>query len=268
MGYEDVRAGGERWPEGLTDLEAVQRLRTLCLGACDGIQDLADDTRYKALRRNLLNRTDLRPLAPAFIAAQPNLSAYVRHVRETKDRGERRDMVRAQFAALLSLVGDAQSIQTSTWTGRPSVVEQARLVQALAPAALTVIDRLIENEMRLRGNGGPVDEEREQALFHLRALHQALGELIRLAKAEKSLDGILGKIQAIRQSARAAVGKAAAAAPITASALLSFAGTAGLADLLVGNLMVSLAAGGLAGNTVKDVMLKQEAKPAAQLGAS
>ena len=59
------------WPEGLSDEEAVQRLRTLCLGGCDGIQDLADDSRYKALRRALLQRSDLRPLAPASVAWRP-----------------------------------------------------------------------------------------------------------------------------------------------------------------------------------------------------
>jgi hypothetical protein len=75
-----------QWPEGLNDEEALQRLQTLCLGACDGIQDLADDMRYKALRRALLGRTDLRPLVPAFVAAQPSLEAFVRHARETKDR--------------------------------------------------------------------------------------------------------------------------------------------------------------------------------------
>lgn len=45
---------------------------------------------------------------------------------------------------------------------------------------------------------------------------------------------------------------------MTASALLGFAGVAGLTDLLLGNLVVSLAAGALAGNTVKDSMLKQD----------
>lgn len=260
MGYEGVRSAGTSWPEGLTDLEAVQRLRTLCLGACDGIQDLADDSRYKALRRVLLNRTDLRSLAPAFIAAQPNLSAYVRQVRETKDRNERRDMVRAQFAPLLEHVGEPQSIRSSAWTGRLSQREQAQIVQALAPAALTAVERLIDNEMRLRGNGGPVDDDREDALFHLRALHQALGELIRLASTGQSLTEALGTLQAIRHSAKVSVSKAIAAVPVTASALLGFAGVAGLADLLLGNLVVSLAAGALAGNTVKDSMLKQEAK--------
>lgn len=260
MGYEGVRSAGNSWPEGLTDLEAVQRLRTLCLGACDGIQDLADDNQYKALRRALLHRTDLRPLAPPFIAAQPNLSAYVRHVRETKNRGERREMVRTQFAPLFDHVGEPGPVRPSAWTGRPSAHEQAQIVQALAPAALTVVERLIENEMRLRGNGGPVDDDREQALFHLRALHQALGELIHLAKAEQPLTEVLGALQKIRHSAGASVSKAIATVPVTASALLGFAGVAGLTDLLLGNVVVSLAAGALAGNTVKDAMLKQDTK--------
>ena len=261
MGYEGIRSTGTCWPEGLTDLEAMQRLLTLCLGACDGMQDLADDSRYKALRRSLLNRADLRPLAPAFIAAQPNLSAYVRHVRETKDRSERRNMVRAQFASLLDHVGEPQPIRPSAWTGRLSLREQGQIVQALAPAALTVVERLIDNEMRLRGNGGPVDDDREQALSHLQVLHQALGELIRLAKAEQPLTEVLGTLQAIRLSAKATVTKVVATVPVTASALLGFAGVAGLTDLLLGNIVVSLAAGALAGNTVKDSMLKQDPKP-------
>lgn len=135
-------------------------------------------------------------------------------------------------------------------------------MQALAPAAITVVERLIENEGRLRGNGGPIDDHREQALIHLRALHQALGELIRLAKAEQPLTEVLGTLQMIRQSASSSVNKAIASVPVTASALLGFAGVAGLTDLLLGNLVVSLAAGALAGNTVKDSMLKQDSKAA------
>ncbi len=240
--------------------EAAERFRTLCLGACDGIQDLADDNRYKALRRALLKRTDLRPLAPSFIAAQPNLSAYVRNVRETEKRSERRDMVRAQFARLLDHVGDHQSIRPSAWTGRPSLREQAEIVQALAPAALTVVQRLIENEIRLRGNGGPVDDDREEALLHLRALHQALDDLVRLARTEQPLAGMLSTLQTIRHSARVSVSKAIATVPVTSAALLGSAGVARLTDLLVGNLVVSLATGALASNTVKDAMLKQDGK--------
>jgi hypothetical protein len=251
------------WPEGLSDEEAVQRLRTLCLGACDGIQDLADDNRYKALRRALLKRSDLRALAPAFVAAQANLSAFVRHVRETKDRGQRREMVRDQFERLQNEVGIPPSTASSGWTGRATTREQALLVQALAPAAILAVERLIDDELRLRDNGGPVDSEREEALSHLRALHRALGELIELARAEKPLAGALGQLSAIQRSAQTTISKAVATMPVTASALIAFASVVGIADFLVGNVIVALAAGGLAGNTVKDVMLKRDTQKSA-----
>jgi hypothetical protein len=138
--------------------------------------------------------------------------------------------------------------------------EQAQLVQKLAPAALLAVERLIDEEMRLRDNGGPVDDDREEALAHLRALHGALGELITLAAAEQPLGQVLGRLQAIRHSAKVTVGKAAAAMPVTASALVAFAGVVGIADFFVGNVVLSLAAGGLAGNTVKDFMLKRDAR--------
>ena len=67
----DMRHPSTGWPEGLSDREALVRLRTLCLGACDGVQDLADDTRYKALRRSLLARSDLRPLHLGSSQARP-----------------------------------------------------------------------------------------------------------------------------------------------------------------------------------------------------
>jgi hypothetical protein len=258
MRNEAVQGSRTGWPEGLSDEEAVQRLRTLCLGACDGIQDLADDSRYKALRRALLNRADLRPLAPAFVAAQANLSAFVRHLRETKDRSARRDMVRSEFEPLIHAVAGFASTNASAWTGRLSVHEQALVVSALAPTAMLAVERLIDDEMRLRDNGGPVDSVRDEALFHLRALHEALGELIELAHRERPLEGVLGKLQAIRRSATLTIGKAAAATPVTASALVAFASVVGIADMLVGNVVVSLAAGALAGNTVKDAMLKAD----------
>jgi hypothetical protein len=79
-----------------------------------------------------------------------------------------------------------------------------------------------------------------------------------LLTGERPLEGVLGKLQAIRHSAAVTIGKAAAATPVTASALVAFASVVGIADMLVGNVVVSLAAGALAGNTVKDAMLKTD----------
>ena len=245
------------WPEGLSDEEAVQRLQTLCLGACDGIQDLADDARYKALRKSLLARGDLRPYAPAFVAAQPNLQAFVRHVRETKDRDRRREMVRSEFNLLWDHLPGGDHIPASGWTGRPSTEQQAAIVQALAPAAMDALQLLIDDEERRRGNGGPVETDREEALAHLKALHSALGELIRLTRLEAPLGPALSRIETICQGAKVAAGKLAAAVPVTSSVMLAFGTVAGIADFFAGNLVISVAAGTLAGTTVKDAYLKK-----------
>lgn len=258
------KAGEVRgWPEGLTDEEAMQRFQTLCLAACDGVQDLAEDARYKALRRALMARPDLRPMAPAFVAAQPGLEALVRHLRETPDRAARRDMVRAQFGPLRAKVQGEQSIASSGWTGRPDMQERAALVRKLAPVALEAVARLLEDEERLRSNGGPVDPDREEALSHLKALHRALGELIDLARADLPLEGVLGRLQTLRREAKMALGRAAATLPVTASTLVAFGSVVGISEFFVGNVVVSVAAGGLAGNTVKDALLRREAKPGA-----
>jgi len=218
MGYS-----GTHWPEGLNDEEALQRLQTLCLGACDGIQDLADDTRYKALRRALLGRTDLRPLAPAFVAAQPSLEAFVRHARETKDRTLRR----------------------------------AAVIQALAPVALEAVQRLIDDEELARDNGGPVDADRAVALEQLKALHHALGDLIAAVDQGRPLEPVFERLRIVGQEARVAIGKATAALPVTTSALIAFGSVVGIVEIFVGNVVVAVAAGGIAGNTLKDAMLKK-----------
>ena len=244
------------WPEGLSDEEAVQRLRTLCLGACDGVQDLADDARYKALRRALLNRVDLRPLAPSFVAAQANLESFVRHVRETKDRSQRRDMVRSAFEPLQGVINGNAAIPSSGWTGRRSVSEQARIVRTLAPAAIEAVERLIGEEEQARDNGGPIDPERDEALTQLRSLHAALGELIRLTRADAALEPAFRRLRAVGQGARNTLGKIAAAAPVTGSVILAFGTVAGIADMIGGNTAISITVGTLAGTAVKDSMLK------------
>jgi hypothetical protein len=136
-------------------------------------------------------------------------------------------------------------------------------VRKLAPVALEVVTRLLEDEERLRSNGGPVDPDREQALSHLKALHRALGELIDLARSDLPLEGVLGRLQTLRREAKVALGRAAATLPVTASTLVAFGSVVGISEFFVGNVVVSVAAGGLAGNTVKDALLRKEAKPSA-----
>ena len=251
-------AKAKSWPEGLSDAEAIQRFQTLCLAGCDGIQDLSDDARYKALRKALLARDDLRPLAPSFIAAQPNIASFVRFVRETKDRTQRREMVRKEFIALQDRVRETEVRNSSDWTGRTTAQQQAAIVKALAPAALDAVQKLIDDEERLLGNGGPVDPDREAALADLKALHSALGELILLANAGTPIGPTLLRLRAIGEGAKSTMANFTGALPITTSAMLAFSAVVGISEFFVGNMVLSIGAGALAGNTVKDVMLKKD----------
>ena len=47
--------------------------------------------------------------------------------------------------------------------------------------------------------------------------------------------------------------------PVTTSALIAFGSVVGIVKFFVGNVVVAVAAGGIAGNTIKDAMLKKEA---------
>lgn len=138
-------------------------------------QGLADDTRYKALRRVLPGRTDRRQLAPAFLAAPSSPERLVRHARQSKDSTVRREMVRRQFKALWDDMRRPDSISSAAWTGRPSVREKAAVIQALAHVALEAVRRMIDNEAPASDDRVPVDAD------HKGALHQPRPCIGRLA---------------------------------------------------------------------------------------
>lgn len=146
---------------------------------------------------------------------------------------------------------------SSDWTGRTTAQQQAAIVKALAPAALDAVQKLIDDEERSRGNGGPIDPDRDLALAQLKALHTALGELISLAKHDKPIEAILVRLRAIGDEAKGTMANFTGAIPITTSAMVAFSTVVGISEFFVGNVVLSIAAGALAGNTVKDVMLKK-----------
>ncbi len=121
---------------------------------------------------------------------------------------------------------------------------------------MEAVERLIGEEEQARDNGGPTDAERDEALTQLRSLHAALGELIRLARANAALEPAFRRLRAVGQGARNTLGKIAAAAPVTGSVILTFGTVAGIADLIGGNTAISITVGTLAGTAVKDSMLK------------
>jgi len=71
----------------------------------------------------------------------------------------------------------------SSWTGITSPAEKARAVYSLVPPAREAIQRIIQEIEARAGNGGPLIDETQDALFALRELHAALGELLEWADA-------------------------------------------------------------------------------------
>lgn len=241
-----------KWPEGLDDLGAMERLQALMLSACDGARDLARDRAYKAFRKRLLQRDELADFVPSLVRTHNDLDSFVSAFKEIADREERRERVRSSFQAILSTLrpSEPSGADASAWTGRPCPGQQARIVRALAVPALEVVDRLIAEQERALDNRGPVDADQAQALQDLRDLHTALGELIRLVEAARPIEGVLGRLAQIKDRAIQGftknLGADAAALPGTISTVMVGLTTIGITQLLTGNEVAAAAMGGMA----------------------
>jgi hypothetical protein len=256
-----------KWPEGLDDLAAMERLQSIMLSACDGARDLARDRAYKAFRKRLLQRDDLIDFVPSLVTTHNDLDSFVSAIKEIADREERRERVRNSFQAILSTLrpSEAPSTESSSWTGRLSPSQQARIVRALAAPALEVVDRLIAEQERALDNGGPIDADQAQALQDLRDLHAALGELIRLVDAARPIEGVLGRLAEIKDRAIRGLtqnlGADAAALPGTISTVMVGLTTIGITQLLTGNEVAAAAMGGMAASAFPKLRPAPAAEP-------
>jgi hypothetical protein len=193
-----------QWPEGMTDSEAVDRLQAIALGACDGVRDIANDRSYKALRGVLISRSDLSDVVPSFVRSQRDLTLLWTHLKSLgTDRKPRRDFVTEAFIPLLDRVQGRTSAPTraSGWTGRRTVHQQAQIVWAHAPTAFQAVDMLLDEQEKPLSNGGPVEPERLKAIAELKALHDALGQLLSLVQTGRPFGPQLRKVRALRDRA-------------------------------------------------------------------
>ncbi len=184
-----MAASGSRWPKGLDDHSALNRIEAMMLNAADGRRSISDDRQYATLRKLLRRGGDQAPRVPSLVATHPTLDSFSAFIKGIQDRRERERIVRADFheggspdAAALENV-----IHASGWTGKPSVEEQSRVVKTLGPPALAAIDALIAEQERRHDNGGPVEPDEIAALATLKELRSALDELIRAAEADQPI---------------------------------------------------------------------------------
>ena len=78
------------WSDGMSDDDAVHRLQSIILLACEGNKDLANGREYRAIRSQLLRRPDLRGTGAVPVGHLVNRSnTRVRDGRASIDRSIR-----------------------------------------------------------------------------------------------------------------------------------------------------------------------------------
>lgn len=215
------------WPDGMSDDDAVHRLQAIMLLACEGNKDLSNGREYRAIRGQLLRRSDLTDVIPNYIRSHRDLASFWQFIKSYAPKWEdRRKLVRSTFEPLFDRVeGRTQpAVASGKWTGRRTATQQARVVISLGYDALLGVDLLLEEQERPLHNGGPVEPERAEALAKLKALHRELGELISLAEAGKPLDSKLKAVRIAKDQALAwsasPLGLSLATIPLTGAATI------------------------------------------------
>lgn len=197
---EEVVKSSREWPNGLDDLEAITRLQSVMIAACEGNRDISSDRDYKSLRTPLLKRKDLTDVVPSYIRAHRDLNSMWAYLKGISGQWQpRREHVWETFRPLLDRVEEsgenaAAPVTSSSWTGRPTTHETAVAVRALGPSALESVDWLIAELEPLGGNGGPGAEEAQEALSGLRELRDALSALITAVERDAALEAPLGAV--------------------------------------------------------------------------
>jgi hypothetical protein len=185
------------WPDGMSDLEAVERLQSTLVAACDGNLDLSSGRTYKEIRQPLIRREDLFDVVPGFVRAHRELAGFSAYIRRMGDeRTLRREHVWDQFKPLLDRVQGKTSppVRSSNWTGRRTATQQALVVLNVAPAALEGVDLLLSELDKPYHNRGPIDDEMQSAFEALRRLRDAIDDLLQIAEHDRPLSRQLGQL--------------------------------------------------------------------------
>lgn len=175
----------------LNDAAVFERVQSILINAAEGRRSVGDDREYADLRKELMRRASEPPLLVSTHPTVDSFSAYIKGIENRRDGVER---VRNEFKPLLGPVGEirAQTLDASTWTGEESRVGRLKVVRTLLPLAQAAVESMIATLSEPSANGGPILDEREQALKHLRQLHRTLGELLAAVDAGR-FDDELGQ---------------------------------------------------------------------------
>lgn len=208
-------------PSSLNDLELAQRLQSILINAAEGRRSVSDDSQYTDLRKEFLRR---KLEVPGFVRTHPSVDSFSALIKGTRSKADRVSQVRDQFDATLNGLEkiDAVDTDSSAWTGIQTPAAKLKAVRALLPLAQAAVEGMISVLQEAGGNGGPVLDERAEAIDNLRALHKSLGDLLQAADSGH-LDDQLGEglaAEAARYAKRAAQALKSDPMPYVASSLL------------------------------------------------
>ena len=167
------------------DLDALTVFQNILLQAAEGTRHAEIDNKYRALRTNLLRNEEYSDVVPRPIRQNRDLAAFWAEFQSFNPQWEpRRQWIREQFAPLfdraevLERSHEVQAVDAQSWTGFASRGERLKTVQTLLPLAQSAIEGLIDQLSQPGDNGGPILDERAEAIEQLRQLHAALGSLL------------------------------------------------------------------------------------------
>jgi hypothetical protein len=163
----------------LSDVDFVERMQSILINAADGRRSIADDRQYAELRKQFKRR---HLIMPSMVETHPTVDSFMGFMSGIKNRVVRVENIREEFAPVLlsakPLAPHRSDNPASDWTGRPSRIQRLKVVRELLPVARSSIEAMIAELSEPGPNGGPLLDEHEEAIAHLRQLHGKLGELI------------------------------------------------------------------------------------------
>lgn len=86
-------------------------------------------------------------------------------------------------------------VNSSAWTGRRTAAEQASYVRELVPDAVAAIDSLITEQAAMRRHNHPPEALEDEQLAALRALRDALTDLLDAVERGRPIEGALGQLR-------------------------------------------------------------------------
>ena len=168
-----------------SDLDALTSFQNVLLQAAEGARQAEIDREYRDLRKCLLRNDEYSDIVPRAIRLNRDLGAFWAAFKNFSPQWEpRRQWIREQFGPLfdraeaLGREDVSTQFDSEAWTGTQSRSARLRTAQALLPLAQSAIEGLIDQLSQIGGNGGPILDDKHEAIEQLRLLRDKLGELL------------------------------------------------------------------------------------------